>query len=303
MHLLVGSLKVFEAAARHGSFKMAAAELNLSPSAISHAIAKLERELGARLFDREGRKLALTDDGQLLQQPIEQAFALIRAGMMSVQNRHAQILRLHASPSFAGQWLTPRLQGFLNAHPGMEVQIAADTDYTRFVNDDFDADIVYGVREQAGLVVHGLGYERVVPLCSPEIAERIHRPEDVLNFTLIRSALKTITWESWLHANDVAAAPAAGMRFDRSFMAISAAADGLGICLDSTRLAERELRSGRLVEPLAGIARNPDDAMHYLVYPSRNEGRPAVLAFKRWLLAELEIEPGKPAPSALAVSG
>lgn len=293
MHLLVGPLKVFEAAARHGSFKLAAAELNLSASAISHAIAKLERELGARLFDRDGRKIALTLDGQVLHKPVEQAFGLLRSGIKSVQSRHAQVLRLHASPSFAGQWLTPRLQTFLAAHPGMEVQIAADTDYTRFNNDDFDVDIVYGARNHGELIIHPLGNEPVVALCSPELAEHIKTPQDVLKFTLIRSSLKTISWENWLAANGVSDQPPAGMRFDRSFMAISAAVDGLGVCLDSTRLAERELRNGRLVEPLAGIATNPHDAEHYLVYPPRNQGRPAVKAFVKWLLAELNQEVGE----------
>ena len=292
-HILLGPLKIFEAAARLGSFKLAALELNLSPSAVSHAIAKLERELQARLFDRDRRQLLLTYDGQVLHGPIEQAFALIRTAMQSVQNRHAQVLRLHAAPSFAAQWLTPRLQRFLNAYPEMEVQVAADTDYTRFANDEFDADIVYGARDQSGLMVHPLGDERVVPLCSPEIAAQITTPKDVLGFTLIRSTLKTSTWEQWLSANGIGSPPPTGMRFDRSFMAISAAADGLGICLDSTRLAERELTSGRLVEPLAGKAVNPGDAQHVLVYPERNRDRPAVIAFTQWLLAELEVERGE----------
>lgn len=287
MHLLVGPLKIFEAAARHNSFKLAAAELNLSPSAVSHGIAKLEREIGAKLFDREGRKLALTLDGKVLHKPVEQAFGLLRAGLLSVQSRHAEVLRLHASPSFAGQWLTPRLQAFLNAHPDMAVQIAADTDYTRFSNDDFDADIVYGDRDFSGLSAIPLGHERVVPMCSPAFAERISSPTDLAGHTLIRSSLKTITWEDWFAANGVTAPTGVGMRFDRSFMAITAAADGLGVCLDSTRLAERELRSGRLVELFGDEARHPIDAQHYLVFPHRNEERPAVSAFKKWLLAEL----------------
>ncbi|WP_367348533.1 LysR substrate-binding domain-containing protein [Sphingobium yanoikuyae] len=288
MHILLGPLKIFEAAARLGSFKAAAEELHLSPSAISHAVAKLEKELGAKLFDRDGRKLMLTLDGRVLHGPIEEAFALIRTGMQSVQSRHAQMLRLHSAPSFAAQWLTPRLQDFLSRHPGMEVQIAADTDYTRFTNDDFDADIAYGPRAQDGLVTRFLGHEKIVPLCTPDMAQSIKKPADVLNHTLIRSTLKSSSWEEWLRANHIAAPATAGMRFDRSFMAINAAADGLGICLDSTRLAERELKSGRLVEPLAGIAENADDAGHYLVFPQRNADRPAVAAFSAWLSAALD---------------
>jgi len=286
MHVSLGSLHVFDAAARHLSFKAAAGELNLSPSAVSHAIAKLERDVGALLFDREGRILSLTPSGRALHGPVEEALALVRSGLKAVATRHADVLRLHAAPSFAALSLTPRLHKFLAAHPGMEVQIAADTDYSRFTNDEFDADIVYGRREQDGLVVHALGEERIAPLCTPELAARIAAPADLLNQVLIRSTLKSAHWEDWFAANGVAADRTSTMRFDRSFMAISAAADGLGVCLDSTRLAARDLANGRLVMPLAGRTRDLTETGHHLVYPRRNAGRPIVMAFTRWLLAE-----------------
>lgn len=287
MYLPVGSLHVFDAAARHLSFKAAANELNLSPSAVSHAIAKLEREIGALLFDRDGRQLALTLDGQTLHGPIEEAFGLIRAGITAVSSRQAQVLRLHAAPSFAALWLMPRLNSFLDQNPGMEVQIAADTDYSRFSSDDFDADIIYGRRQQDGLVVHPLGREVVRPMCTPELAALIADVPDMLQFTLIRSTLKAATWEEWFRANGVADRPLTGMRFDRSFMAIAAAADGLGICLDSTRLAARDLASGRLVMPLQGLTSDLSETDHYLVYPKRNAKRPIVVAFTRWLLDQM----------------
>ncbi|MBB4858322.1 DNA-binding transcriptional LysR family regulator [Novosphingobium chloroacetimidivorans] len=287
MHISLGSLHVFDAAARHLSFKAAANELNLSPSAVSHAIAKLERDLGAILFDRDGRQLALTLDGRTLHRPVEEALALVRSGIKAVTTRQAEMLRLHAAPSFAAQWLTPRLHKFLAANPGMEVQIAADTDYSRFTNDEFDADIVYGLREQEGMIVHPLGEERISPLCAPELAARIAKPADLLSHVLICSTLKSVQWDNWLRINGLQPGQGAMMRFDRSFMAISAAADGLGICLDSTRLAERELTSGRLVAPLAGRSEDLLETGHYLVYPKRNATRPIVKAFTRWVLAEI----------------
>lgn len=294
MHISLGSLHIFDAAARHLSFKAAAGELNLSPSAVSHAIAKLERDVGTLLFDREGRGLSLTASGQALHGPVEEALALVRSGLKAVAARHADVLRLHAAPSFAALSLTPRLHKFLAAHPGMEVQIAADTDYSRFTNDEFDADIVYGRPGQDGLAVHALGEERIAPLCSPELAARIATPADLLGQTLIRSTLKSAGWDAWFAANGLDAGGTSTMRFDRSFMAISAAADGLGVCLDSTRLAERELASGRLVMPLAGQTHDVIEAGHHLVYPRRNADRPIVRAFTRWLLGEFATlaEPG-----------
>ncbi|WP_439472217.1 LysR substrate-binding domain-containing protein [Brevundimonas sp.] len=291
MNIAFGSLRAFDAAARHGSFRLAAEELNLSPSAVSHAISKLEKSLGALLFDRNGRSLSLTQNGQTLHKHVEEAFGHIRVGVMAVSARQAQLLRLHTAPSFAAQWLTPRLADFLEKHPGMEVRIAASTDYSRFAADEFDADIVYGKPDNDSLVVHSLGREVVKPMCSPKMAEKIKTPEDLYGLTLIRSSLKAVTWEDWFKANRLKAPEAVGMRFDRSFMSVQAAADGLGVCLDSTRLAERELASGRLVAPLDGQCDNLIYAPHYLVYPKRNAQRPIVAAFARWLIGELAKDP------------
>lgn len=288
MHVSLGSLKVFDAAARLGSFKAAADELNLSQSAVSHAIAKLERDVNALLFDRAGRQLLLTANGRSLHRHVGEAFTQIRLGLNELSSNQAQVLRLHAAPSFAAQWLTPRLTRFFDAHPGMRVQIAASTDYTQFAADEYDADIVYGAPQTEGLVVHALGEERIEPMCSPQVAARITTPADLYGQTLIRSSLKSVTWEDWFLAQDLAAPDQPTTLFDRSFMAISAAADGLGVCLDSTRLAERELASGRLVTPLADIARPLTEANHVLTYPQRNAQRPIVVAFTKWLLAELD---------------
>lgn len=291
MDVRLGSLRAFDAVARHLSFKAAAEELNLSPSAVSHAVSKLERALGALLLDREGPSLALTLDGQTLHQPIETAFELIQTGLNAVSARQSRLLRLHSAPSFAAQWLTHRLADFLARHPGMEVRIAAGTDYTRFTADEFDADILYGRPEQEGLVSHALGPEVVRPMCSPTLAEKIRSVEDLYKVGLIRSTVKRVGWDEWFRANGLRPPDTIGMRFDRSFMSIAAAADGLGVCLDSTRLAERELASGRLVCPLEGVTQDLAESEHYLVYPRRNAERPIVMAFTRWLLEQIN---GKP---------
>lgn len=287
MHVTLNSLHVFDAAARHLSFKDAASEINLSPSAVSHAIAKLERELGVLLFDRHGRILELTDNGKTLHGSVAEGLTLVRSALNLVAGRQASVLRLHAAPSFAAQWLTPRLHHFLASNPGMEVQIAADADYSRFTDDQFDADIVYSPLQIDGLVSHPLGEERIRPMCAPALAERIHGPTDLLRYALIHSTLKSVSWDDWLSANGVEPARGSTMRFERSFMAISAAANGIGICLESTLLAQDELASGRLVVPLEGFTEDPIETCHYLVYPQRNAARPIVKSFKNWLLGEL----------------
>jgi DNA-binding transcriptional LysR family regulator len=283
----LSTVKAFESAARHGSFRAAASELNLSPSAISHAILKLEQTVGTSLFEREGRVVRLSTDGETLMRHVGLAFDELRRGMELVSNRGPQLLRLHSAPSFAAQWLTPRLSGFFASHPGIEVRLAASTDYARFVNDEFDADIVYGPSRVEGAVSIPLGVETVTPLCSPELAERIKEIGDLTSEVMIQSDLKRVRWSDWFKANDREAPVPHGARFDRSFLAIAVACEGLGVALESTRLAEREIKSGRLVAPLAGRAKDVEYVGHYLVFPRARRQRRAVQAFSDWLVDAL----------------
>lgn len=289
----LSTVKAFESAARHGSFRSAASELNLSPSAISHAILKLEQALGTNLFEREGRLVRLSSDGETLMLHVGLAFDELRRGMELVSNRGPDLLRLHSAPSFAAQWLSPRLSPFLSSHPGVEVRLAASTDYARFVNDEFDADIVYGPSRAEGVVSVPLGVETVMPLCSPEFAQRITKIEDLGAGVLIQSDLKRVRWSDWFKANGKEPLVPHGARFDRSFLAIAAACDGLGVALESTRLAEKELKIGRIVAPLAGRAQDVEYIGHYLVYPRAWRQRRAVRVFTEWLLDEL----GLPRPA------
>ena len=286
-------LRAFEAAGRCGSFRAAAAELGLTPSAVSHAIRKLEDLLGARLFRRQARTIALTTEGQTLIRHVGGAFDLLRHGMEAVSTRAPRLLRLHVAPSFATQWLAPRLQRFLEANPKVEVRIAANTDYAEFSEGAFDADIVYAAAPTAqarpGLVRISLGEETVVPLCAPALAARIRRPADLLAETLIHSDNKVLRWPDWFAANGLSMPAPHGLRFDRSFLAISMAADGLGVALESTRLAERELASGRLVAPLGGCSTDLHYTAHFLVYPRAYQSNPLIARFAAWLAEQLRV--------------
>ncbi|GBD49796.1 LysR substrate-binding domain-containing protein [Methylopila sp. Yamaguchi] len=284
------TVRAFEAAARHGSFRAAANDLKLSPSAISHAVLKLEQSLDVRLFEREGRHIRLSADGETLMRHVGVAFDELRRGMETVSTRGAPLLRLHAAPSFAAQWLSPRLTRFFAAHPDIEVRLASSTEYARFTNGDFDADIVYGPPRGESVTVVPLGEETVTPLCAPEVAASIRCKEDLLACVLIQSDAKLVRWPDWFERNGMSAPPPHGMRFDRSFLAIAAAADRLGVALESTRLAERELAAGRLVAPLAGLAKDVRYVGHRLVFPQTGRQPRTVRLFAEWLLRELEIE-------------
>jgi LysR family glycine cleavage system transcriptional activator len=218
---------------------------------------------------------------------VNHAFDELRRGMEVVSTRGPKLLRLHCAPSFAAQWLTPRLPGFLAQNPSIEVRLAAGTDYTRFNSDEFDADIVYGPPRVEGLIVVPLGEETITPMCAPHLAASIATPSDLFNHVLIQSDTKQIQWTDWFAANGMTAPPPNGSRFDRSFLAIAAAARGLGVALESTRLAEDEIASGRLVMPLDRKSNPVRYVGHNLVFPRFVRLRHPLRTFGEWLLAEL----------------
>lgn len=282
-------LRSFEAAGRSGSFRLAADELGLTPGAVSHAIAKLEDALGVSLFTRTTRAVALTPEGETLMHHVERGFNELRQGLERVSARGQKLLRLHAAPSFAAQFLAPRLPRFLALHPDIEIRLAAGTDYARFKADEFDADIVYGkLPVAAGLLAVHLTQETVTPLCTLAMAAAIDKPSDLLTQKLIHSDNKQIRWSDWFSANEIKAPTPHGLRFDRSFLAISAAADGQGVALESTLLAQRELKQGRLVAPLAGKAKDITYTGHHFVYPRARQGSLLIETFLAWLIKELD---------------
>ncbi len=287
--LPLGALRAFESAARTGSFRAAGEELGISASAVSHAIRKLEDLIGAALFEREGRTVRLNPGGEALLRHVSAAFDEVRHGLEVVGSRSGNLLRLHCAPSMAANWLMPRLRHLIADHPGLDVRLSAGTDYPRFHNDEFDADICYGPPRQEGLVVVPLAEETVRPLCSPELAAKINEPADLLALPRIESEHKRVRWNAWFAANGMPTPSPNGSRFDRSFMAIAAAVDGLGVTLESTLLAEREIARGQLVAPLAGRAQDIHYVGHFLVFPPQAKPRRSLRMFATWVTAELGV--------------
>lgn len=306
-HLPLSALRAFDAITRRGSFRAAAEDLGLSASAISHAVRSLEVALGTTLFLRQGRSIRLTKEGETLALHTERGFGELQLGVSNVSLRgRAQLLRLHCAPSMAAQWLLPRLRRLLGEVPGLEVRIAAGTNYTRFASDEFDADIVYGapppefysgVPGLQGVDTLPLGTETVTPLCSPELAAFIRSTRDLFAQTLIESDNKKIRWTDWFAANNLVAPEARGLRFDRSFLSISAAVDGLGVALESSRLAERELESGRLVRPLEGLSHDVTYTGHWLVFPRAKRYSRSLTLFSEWIAKELGLDLSSPTVS------
>lgn len=283
-------LRVFEAAGRTASFATAAQELDLSPSAVSHSIRKLEETVALRLFQRSTREVTLTREGAILLEHVQRGMEEMRRGLALVTTDEPTPLRLHTAPSFATQWLLPRLAGFVKENPRIDLRFSASTDYARFEDDDFDLDIVYGEPKPSPYEKIPLALEKLTPLCAPALARKIQRPEDLYEHTLIQCDVQMFQWKGWFEANQLTPPNQYGLRFDRSSMAIAAAVGGLGVVLESTLLAERELNQGALMSPLIGTTREVPYVGHYLVYPKRLHHHQAFDTFRSWLLKELGIE-------------
>lgn len=281
------ALRVFEAAGRTCSFVEAAKELDLSPSAVSHAIRKLEATAQVSLFVRNTRHTALTPEGAMLLDHVQRGFEEMSRGLAIATSEQAHPLRLHTAPTFASQWLVPRVAGFLRDHPGIDLRISASTDYAVFDNDDFDLDIVYGEPRASSHEKAPLRIEELTPLCSPEVARNLRSPQDLYSQLLIQSDGQSVQWKGWFAANGMQPPQSYGLAFDRSSMGIAAAAGGLGVVLESDLLAEQELASGRLVRPLREVSHSVRYVGHYLVHPRRPTQPNAVKQFKQWLFKQL----------------
>lgn len=287
------SIQAFEAAARLSSFALAAEELFVTPSAISHQIKLLEEQLAIRLFHRLHRTVILTDSGRQYAEEITSAFARIDAATREIGRvAKSDILTIHSTPSFATQWLMPRIARFSAAHPDIDVRLNASTEAVNLISEAVDIDIRYGLRklQPAGTMVLELPPETIVPLCAPALMASEHplrSVADLQHHPLIHSEGCLVGWRDWMRQHrktrlDISRGP----RFDRSFMAISAAVDGLGVCLESLLLAQRELETGRLVAPFGFEGLNVHGYTLNLL-KSRAE-LPKLHSFQDWLFAELQ---------------
>jgi len=279
------SLQAFEAAARHANFAQAAAQLAVTPSAISHHIQTLEEFLGVKLFLRQSGHVILTDAGSAYRREVEAALrALAEATQRIAPQSQTDTLLIPSSPGFAAKWLQPRLPGFMAIRPGVRIRIATITDTASIGHTRFDVAICYGAPAIPSMNVTPLMTEQVRPLCSPSLVRALglHSIADLSRATLINSA-NAITWGAFFRhvgARNVRACNE--LWIDRSSMAIDAAAAGLGVVLESDLLTQCEREEGRLVAPFESRASISADSYH-LVTPRGYRSHHHCAAFNDWL--------------------
>lgn len=282
------SLQAFEAVARRRSFAMAATELHVTASAISHQVARLESQLAVRLLERSAHGVRLTLAGEQYLARVSGALNAIATATDDLRQGVANSLYVHCSPSLATLWLMPRLASFAQANPGIALNLSAAHIHSDFGQGTVDLDIRYGVPRWPDLVVEPLFEERILPMASPAFirTHRLRRVEQLLDVPLIQSNVNVVQWSDWFAAySDRRPPERSSLRFDRSQMAMEAAIQGLGVALESAVLAAGHIEAGRL-RPLFGYDRAIRAKAHFAVYPPRHAKRPPVEAFLAWVHAQ-----------------
>ena len=289
----LNALRTFEAAARHLSFTRAAAELHVTQAAVSHQIKGLEDWLGVPLFRRMNRRLLLTAEGQQYLVSVRTAFDELGAGTQRLLAGERQgVLTVSVIPSFAARWLVPRLGRFRDAHPEIDLRLAATLQNVDFTRDDVDVGIRYGAGRYPELHATFVMQEAYFPVCAPALLDGNHplrQPADLCHYTLLHDepapGEPNPGWKDWLKA-----AGATGVRWDRgplfgdASMMIQAAITGQGVALGRSTLVVDDLAAGRLVAPFSLSL--PAAYAYWMVCPKQYADRPKIVAFRDWLLRE-----------------
>lgn len=290
----LGSIRAFEAAARHLSFTKAAAELGMTQAAVSWQIRTLENHLGQKLFLRQARRLSLTAVGAALAPGVADAFLRLQAAFAAatLEATASAVLSISAVPTFANNWLVPRLGRFQLAHPGVAVRLdAGDADGAGdFDRRGADVAIRIGSGSWPGLAAHRLMPVTMTPLCRPDLLAGVTTPADLMTLPLLQPYE---LWRPWLAAVGVpapAVRPTIAATFPRQHMAGRAAIAGQGVALLNPEFFDIPLRDGRLVQPFATVWRDPARD-YWLVYPQALAAAPKIAAFRDWLIAEVSPPP------------
>jgi LysR family glycine cleavage system transcriptional activator len=291
------ALRTFEAAGRHLNFTRAAAEVGLTPAAVSHQITEIEDQLGIVLFTRTSRNIRLTPSGALLLEAVAEALNTLQRGVSRASRmaRNSAHLRISTSARFATNWLLPRLPRFRADNPTLELTFDIADDIRDFALDDIDVAIRFGTGNYERARSDRLFDTVIAPVCSPKLIEsgaRLEEPRDLFHYTLFHVDWKADgmvwpNWRMWMAAagvNDFDDTRCVG--FPDSSHVVQAVIEGGGVGLADLNMIANDLADGRLVRVLdIGISVAPEYAYH-LVYPESSSDDPRIIAFREWMLTE-----------------
>jgi LysR family glycine cleavage system transcriptional activator len=262
--------------------------LNLTQAAISKQVKLLEHFLRERLFERLPRSLTLTKAGAAYLPKVNDAFERLAAGTQEVfGNRRNAMLTVRAPVGWAVNWIAERLPSFFEEYPKVPVRIISSVWSEDAETEKYDLDIRYGSGKWPGIVAQRVTWERLDPLCTPEIAARIGSPDDLAKERLLHVLGYKEGWATWLAAAGATKVNSgAGEQFDSSLMAYEVAANGGGIALGRTSMSAKEIKSGRLVRPF--VLSVPVQEAFFILTPEDGLNHPDATIFKDWLVAKAE---------------
>jgi len=294
--LPLNALRAFDATSRHMRLGGAAAELHVTPSAVSHLIRRLQEDLGVRLFRRVNRRLVLTESGQRLAPGVQEAFARLVKSVDEIRGQaEGGTVTVSLRPHFAVKWLTPRLNRFWKAHPEVELRLHHTIRQVDFASRDADLAIEWSRGERPGFECTLLVPGDLTPVCSPALLEGAHplrTPADLCHHTLLCETDHD-SWAEWLALAGLGEHPPHhNLYIDDSNVRIQAALDAQGVELGCVALIADDLACGRLVTPFDLTL---DAFAYYVVQPRRRTLAAGTEAFRRWLLDEAARDAGQPA--------
>ncbi|MGR3992070.1 LysR substrate-binding domain-containing protein [Pseudomonas sp. 1121_17] len=284
------AIQAFEQTARFGNVARAAEVLDLTPSAVSHQLAKLEGMIGRQLFVRAARGVSLTPVGE---QYLKEISGILHSLAVATERAASDVsldcLRLHSSPSFGLLWLMPRLEAFRASHPDIQLNLSCSYESLHFSRDKIDVDIRHGTPNWPSYEVRTVRNENFAVLCSPKLLAQwpVGAAADLLDRDLVLSEATLLKWPQWFAQHGLARPERPyALSFDRSYMSLEAASHGLGFALESTLLAQKYLAAGTLVE-VAPQSLSAPVAAHHLVFPKAHSNFPRVRRFLEWMESEL----------------
>ncbi|MDX6749439.1 transcriptional regulator GcvA [Geminicoccaceae bacterium 1502E] len=289
----LGALRAFESAMRHGRLADAAAELHVTPSAVSHQIRGLEADLGIKLARREGRRLVPTAAGEAMLPGLREGFTRIGEAVATVRELEREgPVTLSVLQTFALHWLVPRLPGFERRYPASEVRLAIGSRPVDFAREDVDLAVRHGDGAWPGLRSDLLFRDALLPVASPILLSReppLLAPEHLARHTLLASAARPDAWPSWLAS--VGLPSLAGARtqtFESTNLALQAAARGLGVAIAGRRLVRSLVEARWLVVPFRQSCGDPK--AYWVTCPEEWAGLPRIRRVREWLLEEARAE-------------
>jgi LysR family transcriptional regulator, glycine cleavage system transcriptional activator len=287
----LNALRAFEVCGRLLSVQLAAAELNVTPAAVSRQIKLLEDQLGVQLFERGHRSITLTQVGTSYLADIVRGFEAMRTATINLTEvRRRRTLKIRGYTTFAMNWLLPHLSTFHREHPDVEVIFTTSLQPVDFNTEDVDAAIRLSHAPSSEIGSDRLVPNELVPVCSPDFL-RAHpdlndaSPETLSNLTLLHSLARREDWAKWLDEAGVRGVnPLGGLSYESSVLAYGAAMQGHGVAIAQRVLVANQLREGTLVMPFSFVL-DLGAFTYYLVYPHEHLQKPEFAAFREWLLS------------------